>query len=122
MTAKHIVMYIRAGCEDSEAARKFLKQHHLHFEELNIDENPEALRFVMRVNEGKKRTSTFEVDCRIFHCSPFDPQKLFRQMGLPPSTTGEHALPLPAERSGILKKRASPEKCCGNARRHAHGN
>lgn len=58
MTAKHIVIYTRHGCEDSDAAREFLEQLHLPFEEQDVDENSEALRFVMSVNEGKKRTPT----------------------------------------------------------------
>ncbi len=76
MTPKHIVMYTRPGCEDSDAAREFLRRHHLAFDEVNIDESPEALRFVMSVNGGKKRTPTFEVDCSVFHSSPFNESKL----------------------------------------------
>ncbi|HVB99549.1 MAG TPA: glutaredoxin family protein [Candidatus Dormibacteraeota bacterium] len=81
--AKQIVMYARPGCEDSDAAREFLKRHDLSIEEVNIDENEVALKLVMSVNEGKRRTPTFEVDCRVFHCSPFDPVKLARELGLP---------------------------------------
>jgi glutaredoxin len=82
MMPKHIVMYTRPGCEDSDAAREFLRKRHFAFHEVNIDENPAGLRFVMSVNEGKERTPTFEVDCRVFHCSPFDPHKLARELGL----------------------------------------
>lgn len=83
MTAKHIVMYTKPGCEDSDSAREFLRHHHLPFEEVNIEENSKALQFVITVNEGKKRTPTFEVDCRVFHGSPFDQQKLAQELGLP---------------------------------------
>lgn len=83
MTVKPILMFTRPGCEDSDAAREFLKTRHVHFEEVNIDENREAMEFVMRVNEGKQRTPTFSVGGRTFHCSHFDPQKLARELGLP---------------------------------------
>ena len=83
MKPKHIVMYTRTGCEDSDAAREFLKKHRVAFEEVDIDMSQEALEFVMLSNQGKQRTPTFNVDGRTFHCSPFDPQKLSRDLGLP---------------------------------------
>lgn len=75
-------MYTRADCEDSDAAREFLKQHQILFEEVDIEKNREALEFVLSVNEGKRRTPTFDVDGRTFHCSQFDPRKLAREVGL----------------------------------------
>ena len=75
-------MYTRVGCEDSSAARDFLREQGVHFEEVDIDQNSETLAFVMTVNEGKQRTPTFDVDGHTFHCSPFDRQKLVRELGL----------------------------------------
>ena len=75
-------MYTRVGCEDSSAARDFLREQGVRFEEVDIDKNPAALAFVMSVNEGKQRTPTFEVDGHTFHGSPFDPRKLVRELGL----------------------------------------
>lgn len=89
MAAKHILMYTRPGCEDSDAAREFLKKYDIQFEEVNIDQSREALDYVMSVNEGKQRTPTFNVDGRTFHCSPFDPQKLARNLGLPEAAQTE---------------------------------
>lgn len=83
MAPKRIVMYTRPGCEDSDAAREFLKQHGIPFEEVNIDESRAALEYVMSVNEGRQRTPTFSVEGRTFHCSQFDPRKLARELGLP---------------------------------------
>ena len=79
---KHVRMYTRVGCEDSSAARDFLRKQGVHFEEVDIDQNPEALAFVTSVNGGKQRTPTFDVDGRTFHCSPFDPRNLVRELGL----------------------------------------
>lgn len=83
MTPKHVLMYTRPGCEDSDAAREFLRKRHIRFDEVDIDKSREALEFVMSVNEGKQRTPTFNVDGRTFHCSPVDPRKLARELGLP---------------------------------------
>jgi glutaredoxin len=82
-------MYTREGCEDSSAARDFLRERGVPFEEVDIDKNAEALAFVMNVNEGKQRTPTFDVDGHTFHCSPFDPQKLVRALGLQRSVRPE---------------------------------
>jgi glutaredoxin len=75
-------MYIRIECEDSTAARDFLRERGVPFDEVDIDKNPEAVAFVMSVNEGKQRTPTFDVEGHTFHCSPFDRQKLVRELGL----------------------------------------
>ncbi len=77
-----IRIYTRSWCEDSSAAKEFLKDRNLRFDEIDIEKNPEALEFVMRANEGKERTPTFDVGGRVFHCSPFDVQKLIRELGL----------------------------------------
>jgi glutaredoxin len=82
MASKRILMYTRTGCEDSDAAREFLRAHHIQFEEVNIEENQEAMGLVRSVNEGKQRTPTFNVEDRVFHCSHFDPQTLARELGL----------------------------------------
>jgi mycoredoxin len=75
-------MYTRIECEDSTAARDFLRERGIPFDEVDIDNNPEAVAFVMSVNEGKQRTPTFDVEGHTFHCSPFDHQKLVRELGL----------------------------------------
>ncbi len=93
MTPKRVLMYTRPGCEDSDAAREVLKKHHIRFDEVNIDASPEGLEFVMSVNEGKQRTPTFDVAGRTFHCSPFDPQKLARELGLPEAAQAELSQP-----------------------------
>jgi len=78
-------MYTSVNCEDSIAARHFLREQGVHFEEVDIDESAKALAFVISFNEGKRRTPTFDVDGHIFHCSPFDRQKIIRELGFPPS-------------------------------------
>lgn len=78
-----IRIYTRSWCEDSSAAKELLRKHNLPFEEIDIEKYPEAREFVRQANEGKQRTPTFDVDGRVFHCSPFEAQKLIRELGLP---------------------------------------
>ena len=81
----NVRMYTRVGCEDSSAARNFLREQGVPFEEVDVDKSPRALAFVMSVNAGKQRTPTFDVDGHTFHCSPFDPRKLVRELGFEPT-------------------------------------
>ena len=85
MNPKYVRMYTRVGCEDSSAARDFLREQGVPFEEVDIDTSPEALAFVMSVNEGRQRTPTFDVDAHTFHCSPFDLRKLVHELGFQPT-------------------------------------
>lgn len=82
MARERLRVYTRSWCEDSQAAKEFLQRLHVSFEEIDIEEQPEAARFVESVNEGKQRTPTFDVGGRTFHCSPFDEKKLRRELGL----------------------------------------
>jgi len=74
-------MYATSWCPDCRRARQFLRERHLSFEEIDIDAHPEAAEFVQRVNSGKRKVPTFELDGRVFHCSPYDAQKLARELG-----------------------------------------
>lgn len=84
MPNRSIRIYTRGWCEDSHAAKDFLKQHHIGFEEIDIEKDPQAAQFVMNANGGKQRTPTIEVDGHIFHASNFDSQKFAREFGLEP--------------------------------------
>jgi mycoredoxin len=78
----NIRMYTTRWCPDCQRAKRFLTQHGLSFEEINIEEVLGAADHIMAVNGGKRRVPTFEVDGRVFHCSPYDPEKLRRELGL----------------------------------------
>ncbi|HVA00834.1 MAG TPA: glutaredoxin family protein [Terriglobia bacterium] len=82
MGTRKIRIYTRSWCEDSREVKKFLLERNLPFEEIDIERSPQACEFVLRTNEGKERTPTLEADGRDFHCSPFDEQKLIRELHL----------------------------------------
>jgi mycoredoxin len=75
-------MYTTPWCCDCHRAKRFLKERGLSFDEINIEQSEGAVEFVMNVNQGKRRVPTFEVNGRTFHCSPYDPRKLVRELGL----------------------------------------
>lgn len=77
-----IRMYTTAWCGDCRSAKRFLKEHGIAFEEINIEENEEAAKFVIRANEGKRKVPTLEVDGHTFNLSPFDAKKLRTELGL----------------------------------------
>jgi mycoredoxin len=81
-TNSGIRMYATSWCYDCRRARQFLSVRHLPFEEIDIEANPEAEEFVKRANSGNRKVPTFDVNGRIFHCSPFNAEKLALELGL----------------------------------------
>jgi mycoredoxin len=77
-----IRVYTTSWCPDCHRAKRFLKERGLSFDEINIEQSEGAVEFVMNANQGKRRVPTFEVNGRTFHCSPYDPRKLSRELGL----------------------------------------
>lgn len=75
-------MYSTRWCPDCWRAKRFLSDRGVAFEEVNIEEVDGAAEYVITANQGKRRVPTFELDGRVFHCSPYDPEKLVRELGL----------------------------------------
>lgn len=75
-------MYTTSWCPDCWRAKQFLNRHGFQFEEINIEEVPEAADFVVNANNGKRKVPTFEIEGRVFHCSPYDPTRLKRELGI----------------------------------------
>ncbi len=77
-----IRMYCAPWCGDCRAAKRFLEEAGVAYEEINIEENPDAVDLILEKNNGKRKVPTFEVDGRWFAVSPFDPEQLARELGL----------------------------------------
>jgi len=77
-----IRVYCTSWCPDCRQAREFMRARQLPFEEVDIDAHPEAAEFVQRANGGRRKVPTFDIGGRIFHCSPFDAEKLSRELGI----------------------------------------
>ena len=52
------------------------------YEEFDIETDLQAARFVKHANDGKREVPTFDVDGRVFLCSPFSAQELEQKLGL----------------------------------------
>jgi mycoredoxin len=78
-----ITVYSTCWCCDCRRIKQFLRDRGVVFREVNIDENPDAEEIVMRVNDGRRKVPTVEVDGRYFACSPFDPYQLAEQLKIP---------------------------------------
>jgi glutaredoxin len=80
---RQITMYGTRCCPDCRRAKQFLKDRGVSFREINIDETPGAEGIVLKVNQGRRKVPTIEVDGRFFACSPFDPYQLAEELKLP---------------------------------------
>jgi mycoredoxin len=78
-----ITVYSSCFCCDCRRAKQFLRERGIAFHEVNIDENSDAEDLVVRVNDGRRKVPTIEVEGRYFACSPFDPYQLAEELKLP---------------------------------------
>jgi len=60
-----------------------LKERGVEYEEVDVDEDPDAEELILRVNEGRRKIPTIEVAGRYFACSPFDPEQLAEELKIP---------------------------------------
>jgi mycoredoxin len=72
----NIRIYTTSWCPDCRQAKQFLEEHQLPYEEFDIEMDLRAARFVKDANDGERKVPTFDVDGRVFPCSPFSPQEL----------------------------------------------
>lgn len=80
---KSALMYTSTWCSDCRRAKHFLRDRGIEVEEINIDESPDAEDLVMKVNDGRRKVPTFDLNGEFFACSPFDPYLLAEKFGVP---------------------------------------
>ena len=78
-----IIMYSTRWCCDCRRAKNFMRERGVQFREVNIDQTPGAEEIVLRANDGKRKVPTIEVEGRFFSMSPFDPEKLAKELQIP---------------------------------------
>jgi len=78
--AKKIVMYTTTWCPDCRAAKKFLDSKNLSYEEINIEENPDAAGIVMRLNDGMKMVPTLDIEGTIVSGDRFHPSRFEKDL------------------------------------------
>ncbi len=69
---KRIVMYSTTWCGDCRLAKRFLDARGIAYEEINIDDAPEAAAIVMRLNHGMRMVPTLDVEGTIVSGDRFD--------------------------------------------------
>ncbi len=83
MPVDTIRLYTTRWCADCRWTKQFLRERGIAFEEINVDEDPEAEELILRVNHGLRKVPTVEVGGRYFACSPFDPEQLAEELKIP---------------------------------------
>jgi mycoredoxin len=76
-------LYTTNWCPDCRYAKQFFRERGISFEEINVDENPDAEELILRVNNGLRKVPTIEWNGRYFACSPFDPEQLAEEFSIP---------------------------------------
>ena len=83
MANSELTVYSTTWCCDCRRVKQFLRERHVSFREVNIDEAPDAEELVLRVNNGRRKVPTIETEGRFFACSPFDPYQLVDELKIP---------------------------------------
>ena len=77
---KRIVMYTTSWCRDCRAAKKFLDERKIAYEEVDIEKNPDAAQIVMRLNEGLRKVPTLDVEGAIVSGDGFDASRFEKDL------------------------------------------
>ena len=80
----NIKMYTTTRCRDCRLAKSFLEEFRIDYEEINIDDYPEAVEVVLKATGGKRQVPTFDIDGRFVIASPFSRRRLAEALGLRP--------------------------------------
>ena len=57
-----IRVYTTNWCSDCWRAKRFLRANDVEFEEIDIEQDDNAIQLVMEKNGGKRRVPTFDID------------------------------------------------------------
>ncbi|GAB4366055.1 MAG: glutaredoxin family protein [Deltaproteobacteria bacterium] len=69
---KRIRIYTTPWCPDCRAAKKFLAEKGLAYEEIDIEQNPDAAETVMKLNDGMKKVPTLDIEGTIVSGDKFN--------------------------------------------------
>lgn len=76
-----IQIYTTQWCPDCWRAKRFLKENEVAFDEIDIEQDEQAVQLVMEKNNGRRTVPTIEIDGAYFG-NPSIPQ-LARIAGIP---------------------------------------
>ncbi|MGI8552092.1 MAG: glutaredoxin family protein [Dehalococcoidia bacterium] len=76
-----ITMYTTPWCGDCRASKHFLTRHGIPFEEIDIEEAPEAAEMVKQLNRGRRSVPTIVIEGGATLTEPTD-RELGRALGV----------------------------------------
>jgi glutaredoxin len=71
-----IKVYTTTRCSDCRAVKRFLGELGVDYEEIDLEEHPEAIDIVLGATGGKRQVPTLDIEGRFVTASPFDPRRL----------------------------------------------
>ncbi len=77
---KRIIMYTTSWCGDCRAAKQFLAERGIPYEEVDIGANPEAAAIVMKLNNGLRSVPTLDIEGTIVSGDRFDAARFERDL------------------------------------------
>jgi mycoredoxin len=77
-----ITIYSTGWCPDCRRVKMFLKDRGVAFREINIEDDHEAEKIVLRANHGRRKVPTLKVGERYFACSPFSAYQLAQELNI----------------------------------------
>jgi len=77
-----IIVYSTVWCPDCKRAKKFLDEHQIQYEEIDIDRNPKAATLVKQLNNGMRVVPTIVFPDGTILSEPSNPQ-LAEKLGIP---------------------------------------
>lgn len=76
-----ITLYTTTWCGDCRRAKRFLAEHEVEYEEINIEESEEAATLVMSHNAGRRSVPTIRIEDRYYGNPPLN--ELARLLDIP---------------------------------------
>jgi mycoredoxin len=70
-----VKIYSTTWCGDCQVTKTFLRKFNIPFEEVNIEEHPDAASYVMQVNNGRRSVPTLVVNGEATSLSGFSRAK-----------------------------------------------
>ncbi len=77
---KRIIVYTTPWCHECRAAKRFLAERGIPFEEVDIESNPQAAEFVMKMNDGMRKVPTLDVEGTIVSGDDFDASRFEKDL------------------------------------------
>lgn len=78
--AKKIVVYTTPWCRDCKAAKRFLVERGIAYEEVDIETHPEAADIVMRLNDGMRKVPTLDIEGTMVSGDDFNAARFERDL------------------------------------------